>query len=90
MTSVVAGDTSVASLTGVGDVDGNGVPDLALGLPALGLVYTVLLEENGTIRSFVLVSSEPEPSFGASVAGLGDVNGDGIGDILVRVLLLSL
>lgn len=89
------------ALDGIGDIDQNGVPDLAVGAPKdgthsylgagdYGALWTVLLEANGTVKSAKFLSgfahgpfSDNEPFLGASVAGLGDLDGDGVGDVAV-------
>ena len=77
------------SAAGIGDVDGDGVPDLAVGAPnvgSTGAVYVVLLNAAGGAKQTVTVANAANAqgdSFGASVAGVGDVDGDGIPDIAV-------
>jgi CSLREA domain-containing protein len=87
--------TSVASL---GDVDGDGVPDLAVGAirdntggTYRGAVYVLLLKTNGSVKSTVKLASDTNgiPTladhdyFGTSVASLGDLDGDGVNDLAV-------
>ncbi|HKB15856.1 MAG TPA: integrin alpha, partial [Planctomycetota bacterium] len=81
-----AGDHLGTSVAGVGDLDADGVPDLLLGAPqstvaatgyaraysgaTAGLLFTV-----GGVGVF--------EDFGASVCGVGDLNGDVVPDFLV-------
>ena len=76
------------SLAGVGDLNGDGVEDLAVGAPR----YEFLSFPNGALHlvsgadgSTIAVSVSPNDGseFGFSAAGLGDVNGDGTPDVLV-------
>ncbi len=78
-----------AAVAGVGDVDGDGVPDLLVGSPAaaVGGVFN-----SGQARVFSgatfgvlfdLSGSASLDRFGTSVAGAGDVNGDGVPDFAV-------
>ncbi|MEZ5967394.1 MAG: FG-GAP-like repeat-containing protein [Planctomycetota bacterium] len=71
------------SVDGAGDVDGDGFDDVIAGAPAAGAgrarVYSVrtgrLLHE--------LRGENAGDGFGDTVVGLGDSNGDGVGDLLV-------
>ena len=58
------------SVSGIGDFDGDGVPDLILG----GTAVIIVLGGDGT-------RIEVEP--GGEVSGVGDVNGDGRDDVIV-------
>ncbi|HSG26961.1 MAG TPA: hypothetical protein VLA34_00675, partial [Candidatus Krumholzibacterium sp.] len=88
-----------SSLAALGDLDGNGTPDLAAGVPFddeggtnKGAFWTLFLDSDGTVASHakigdysgnfggILYSNE---SFGSALAFLGDLNGDGFGDIAV-------
>jgi hypothetical protein len=87
---------SVASL---GDFDGDGVGDLAVGAwfdddggGNRGAVWILLLSPDGTVKSLQKISSTEggfggalgdADHFGSSVASLGDFDGDGVGDLAV-------
>jgi hypothetical protein len=87
--------SSVASL---GDLDGDGVTDLAVGArydhsfgTYRGAAYVLLMSNNGTVKSSVKIASglNGGPTlangayFGESVASLGDLDGDGVTDLAV-------
>jgi hypothetical protein len=87
------------ALDAPGDIDGDGVPDLAIGAspdavngPWTGAVWILFLARDGTVRSHTRISEgaggfagtlADHTRFGQSTAGLGDVDGDGIPDLAV-------
>ena len=92
-----------ASVTAIGDVDGDGHNEVAVGIPRddngtgvttanYGAVEILSLNADGTIRTEQTISPgngglasvlDPGDLFGSSVAGTGDLDGDGIGDLVV-------
>ena len=76
-------------VTGVGDVDGDAVSDLAVGVPAGINPGEVFLYRGNKARSqpmspFAIYSgADPLYGTGRSIAGGGDLNGDGIADIVL-------
>jgi len=82
------GDQFGWSVSGVGDVDLDGRPDLAVGAPgrqrqsgAPGYVR-VISGRSGAVL-FTIAGADPGDLFGWSVAGAGDVDRDGRPDIVV-------
>ena len=88
-----------ASISPVGDIDGNGTPDIAVGAPGYydrgitsGDVYIILLDENATVLNTIDINSETPNGpttlekgdhFGESVALVGDLDGNGVSDLAV-------
>lgn len=75
------------SLANAGDVDGDGVNDLLVGIPhynAFKGAAQVFSGANGAIiHTFIGANNNDE--FGMSVSGAGDLNNDGFADVLVGV-----
>ncbi|MEM7322367.1 MAG: right-handed parallel beta-helix repeat-containing protein, partial [Actinomycetota bacterium] len=92
------GDRFGSSVTGLGDLDGDGIPDIVVGAPGeddggtdSGAVYVLLLNANGTVKAEQNISTGSggltvdiaQDEFGASVAGPGDLNDDGLPDVVI-------
>ena len=84
------GESADRALAPIGDINGDGVEDLAVGLPAAntgqGALMIVMMRRDGTVwRLFRLENGVngvpavmgPNAGFGASVASLGDLDGAG-------------
>ena len=85
-----------ASVASIGDLDGDGTPDVAAGAynddaggSGRGAVHIMFMESDGSIKNIVEINGNTEngpallngDSFGISVAGIGDLDGDEIPDI---------
>jgi hypothetical protein len=83
---------------GVGDLNTDEIPDVAIGAPGANALYLVFLARNGTAKGARRITDgtkdgldfsttffllRPTDFFGCSVASLGDLNGDGFGDLVV-------
>ncbi len=87
-------DQAGSSLSVAPDVDGDGSDDLVVGVPSensmgsdAGAAYLVFGFTSGSMDLVLaegkIVGSASDERLGTSVAGLGDVDGDGSGDVLV-------
>jgi FG-GAP repeat len=80
------------SVAGVGDVNGDGFGDVAVGAPRTGdtanpaegsvRVYYGGAHGLGSQPGFTVTETHANDLFGGSVAGAGDVNGDGFPDVI--------
>ena len=93
------GDIFGNSLTSLDDLDGDGVPDLAVGAALdddggafRGAVWVLFLRTNGIVKFHQKISDEAggfkgtlddSDEFGWSLTSLGDLNGDGVPDLVV-------
>ena len=86
-------------VAGLGDLDGDTVPDLAVsaagdndGGADTGAVYVLLLNSDGTVKSHQKIGSTSGnfggtltagDQFGTTIAGLGDLDGDDVVDLAI-------
>ena len=96
ITGQSAGDHFGESLDQVGDTNGDGIPELAVGAPeqneegsSQGAVFIIQPQWHlqgiygADALSTPILGSQPFDRFGSSVAGVGDTNGDGYDDVLI-------
>ena len=77
-----------SSVSGAGDVNGDGYSDLIIGAAYYSsdtgrayIFYGGALMNN--VTDFVMTGEAPNNYFGTSVSGAGDVNGDGYSDVVI-------
>ena len=93
-----AGDLFGSSVANMGDLDGNGFDDLAIGAPKddeggtdRGAVHIIYMKNNGFVSSSEEINSNTANGpdldnvdrFGRSVENIGDLDGDGVNDLAV-------
>jgi Ca2+-binding RTX toxin-like protein len=95
-----AGDLSGDSVSGAGDVNGDGLADLIVGSPSsdpvagpyAGRSYVVFGKANNTAIDLsavvngsggFVINGQSAWDFSGSVSGAGDINGDGLADLIV-------
>lgn len=71
------------AVAGIGDVDGDGVADLVVGAPGADVVYVFSGADRSLLRGIVDPDGLTGHNFGFAVAGIGDLDGDGVDDIAV-------
>lgn len=95
-------DSSGASVGKVGDINGDGIEDLAIGAQSAdfngktnnGVTYVIFgrkerlgaqieLNQIDGVNGFSLSGIESQDSSGVAVSGAGDINGDGIDDLVI-------
>jgi hypothetical protein len=97
------GDNFAFSLSSWGDLDGDGVGDLAVSAPLdddggadLGALWILFLKADGTVKFEQKISAtegafggllDPNDHFGVSVACLDDLDGDGNADLVASANL---
>jgi hypothetical protein len=89
------------SLAAIGDVNGDTIPDIAVGAPydksidpfgtnpgtnVYGMVYIITLNSSGSRGSVQSIhGNEDELLFGSALAYLGDLDGDSVGSLAVSM-----
>ena len=88
-----------SAIAAIGDIDNDGIRDLAVGIPNdddgsdnAGAVWILTLQTNGRVASGQKISQDEggfdgnlsaDDQFGAALAGIGDLDNDGVPDIAV-------
>jgi PKD repeat protein len=74
-----------AALGTAGDVDGDGLADVIIGAPGVGMAYVFYGTRSGlaVAPDWTSPGDQFDTQYGVAVGAAGDVNGDGFADILV-------
>ena len=102
LNGIDSGDISGRSVSGAGDINGDGIDDLIIGAPgadpngnsSAGKTYVVFGSDEGFAASLDLSTLDGSNGIilngidsydysGTSVSGAGDINGDGIDDLII-------
>jgi len=94
--SISNGNYFGSSITNIGDIDGNGYDDIAVGAPQQnastsqnGSVYIILLEKDGKVKSHSRINDNNNlfgrvhRRFGSGITNIGDIDEDGNNDLIV-------
>ena len=100
--AIAVGDRFGWSATGIGDLDGDGTPDIAVGAPGriigstvAGTIHIILLTPDGTPKTSITINDntpngpstlEVGDRFGSSIGTISDLDNDGIAEIVVGAL----
>lgn len=95
-TYLTGGNFFGCGVQGIGDINGDGVNDLAVGAQSeensKGAAYILFLNANGTVKSIQRIANNTggvpnilaaNDNFGVSIANLGDIDEDGINDLAI-------
>ncbi len=92
------GDSFGFSIANIGDLNGDGISDIAVGTPNddaggtdRGAIHVMFMNSDGSVSSTIEINNNTANGpvlndvdyFGSSIANIGDLNGDGISDIAV-------
>ena len=93
------GDQFGSAVASIGDLDGDGIDDLAVGAPyagdggpGRGAVWILFMDRDGKVKSQQKIADgaggfdgnlDNDDHFGSAAAGIGDLDGDGIDDLAV-------
>ena len=89
------GDHFGSSITNTGDLNGDGISDIAVGAHGddsnIGAIHILFMNTDGSVSQTVKINDNTpngpalneQDYFGRSIANIGDLNGDGISDIAV-------
>ena len=91
-------DNFGSSVTGIGDLNGDGTSDIIVGAynddtggTDTGAIHVLFMNSNGTVSNTIEINNNTlngpvlssNDNFGSSVANIGDLNNDGTSDIIV-------
>jgi len=83
-------------IAGLGDIDGNGYPDMVIGTESLGKAYVILGQENfnknidlanlSSVQGFIISSNKlVYGGYKVTFTAVGDINGDGKADYAIGI-----
>ena len=101
-TGTLDNDDHFGSVASLGDLDGDGITDIAVGANGdddggtnRGAVWILFLNADGTVKNYQKISDteggftgtlDNDDIFGVSICTIGDLNEDGVTDIVVSAL----
>ncbi|MEO6286507.1 MAG: FG-GAP-like repeat-containing protein [Dyadobacter sp.] len=70
-------------VAGAGDINADGYDDVIVGSGTVSKAYVYMGSASGVATTPTTTLTRPDTNFGRGAAGIGDVNGDGYGDVMV-------
>jgi hypothetical protein len=86
LAGAVSGDNFGSDVATAGDVNGDGFSDVVVGASGRAYVFHGSITGLSLTAGWIADESQPSSSFGAAVAGAGDVNADGYSDVIVGAM----
>lgn len=96
-THLISNDNFGFAISSIGDMDEDGIPDIAVGAPGTyaGSLYTLFMNSDGSVKSYAIIRGpglgngppiKYQERFSSSLANIGDLDGDNVTDLAVGAI----